>query len=1569
MSPRELGHHRLQDVQKVLPLYKKRLPDTDSETLARLCRAVLASIDVRDLRELPSETFVAQVESFLPLLRRRKGDAIEVTVAAGDPDIVVIQSAMADQPFLVSALRALMHSEGLDIKASLNAIVPVDRDAQGLPRGFEQGPVESLIRLEARLDGEAIPPGLEDRVRRRLLLAQRMVRDFPTMKIKMAELADLNEKAASALGASKAQDLREQQGLLRWLCEENYVLFSYETFDIEGRRIEALGTSSLTDSSRDKNLLAKVCRSEERLVRFVRGVDESPVHRAGKPGVFYFARYDQAGKCIGTAAVEGLFTYKALHTPPEEIPSLRVFLREMMKAREVSQESYRGKSMTNAFNSLPLEYLLAESRENVWELTDRVLRAEAEGGSDVHIKIGEDRRFAFVFVSLPRWQFSEELRLSMQKILLQKFGASYCDYGLYIDRDQNAIMHFYISGIRPLPAVDVEGLREEVLAQAKGWSERLREALGQLTSDSEEVAALFSDYVEAFSEDYVRRAGGERLAADLECLQRLRHGTPTDCDLFVSRTGDHPGSINLRVFTRDPVSLSKQMPVITAFGFEVIDEYTREVRLPHMPPVGMHTFRLNVRQEQHGAVLARRSALREALVEVFAGQLGDDTLNRLVVGVDLDPNEVQILRAYVDYLYQLPTPFSTQAIREVMATHPSVARTMVDYLAARFDPDVANSESAERFDRQLTAELKLVADYTSDRVLRAMAALVRATERTNAFVADRLAGEAFAFKLDGRKVPFGPEPRPFREIWVHHTEFQGVHMRGGKVARGGLRFSDRPEDFRTEVHDLMSTQMVKNVLIVPVGAKGGFVIKNPPTDRAELRRAGDATYARFVRALLSITDNVVNGEIVVPEHILYTEESDPYLVVAADKGTAHLSDTANRQSQERGFWMDDAFASGGSNGYDHKATGITARGAWETTIRNFREIGLHPEHDIITAIGVGDMSGDVFGNGLLRSRTIKLLGAFNHVHVFIDPSPDPELSFIERKRLFELPGSQWTDYNPKVLSPGGGVYDRRAKEVPLSPEARALLGVSEDATLSGEEVIRAILRIHVDLVWMGGIGTYVKASAESHSDVGDKNNDAVRVDARELRCRVFSEGANLAITERGRVELSKRGTLNYTSFLDNSGGVDLSDHEVNIKILFAPLLASGQVTREARNVALREVENEVCEMVLENNRSQSRMVSYDVHRSKRDIWRYSRTQTYLQAMVGMIPEAFALPTSDEMAARAAKGEGLIKCEGSALGSHAKMLAYRELLEDAPLPEALVDRMVSDYFPQRIREIAGEEALQKHLLRREIATTMVVNRIVDNAGASFFAELGYVTGRKSRDLAIAYFQAADLAGIEDVRADLFANETKENQHVVYEALSVIEDALESAVFYLLGPTAPTLDAERLEIGSRLLAKFEELLPKGAVRRLGERAQSFVERGISPFVAHRLTSLGYLTSVFDTLALCANDSRSPEEIFRLRLSVAERMRTNDVVETVARKSFISPYDGLAIQALTRQLEVHVHKLTRMVGGNDVDGMLKQYGLLGLRDQIAAYLESEVGIAGLVMIDLQFRRLLPQNQLHST
>ena len=660
MSPRELSTRRIQEVRDALASYTPALAGTDINQLSRLCQAVIASIDVRDLRDTPTVELIEQLELVLDIIKQRGPGEIKTAVRLRDGELA-LESCVDDQPFLVSTVRALLAHERLDLRNSLNAVIKLRRDKSGHIVDFGTGSRESIIRVEVRppegykTDAASLE-ALRARMEQRLRLTAAMVSDFGNMKSHIRSLADEYAGAAVMSAAERSVDLREAESLLRWLCDDNFVIFSVEEFDREGHLRVGLGTATVGASVRNPDLLRAAGCDDQRLVRYHRSFEESPVHRAGKPGHFVFTAINKSGEPVGCTVIDGLFTYKALHTPPEDIPYLRGTLRDFLRERDIASDGHRGKSITNAFNSLPLEYLLTESRDNVWELTDRVLRAEEEGGSDVHIQLGEGGRFAFVFVSLPREQFSEELRVELQRLLLTEFGASYSDFGVYLDRYENAIVHFYVTAPEHLKVIDKDSLRAQIHSLAKSWGERLREAIEHYVRDylpntpqgedqvEEKVDELYAIYIDAFSEEHRRRAADERLVGDLRCLENLRAGAPIDCDLFISRTGHHPGSLNLRVFSRDPLTLSTQLPVIDSFGFEVIDQYTRELKLPHAVQYEMHTFRLDVRVERHRTVLGRAGQITHGLREVYAFRAGRDRLNRLVVSTNLSAEDVIVIR-------------------------------------------------------------------------------------------------------------------------------------------------------------------------------------------------------------------------------------------------------------------------------------------------------------------------------------------------------------------------------------------------------------------------------------------------------------------------------------------------------------------------------------------------------------------------------------------------------------------------------------------------------------------------------------------------------------------------------------------------------------------------------------------------------------------------------------------------------------------------------------------------------------------------------------------------------------
>ncbi len=879
---------------------------------------------------------------------------------------------------------------------------------------------------------------------------------------------------------------------------------------------------------------------------------------------------------------------------------------------------------------------------------------------------------------------------------------------------------------------DIKALEQRLVEAMRRWEDDL---YGELLERHGEARAnqLFRVYGAAFPAGYREEYSVRDAAVDIEMVEALDPRTDLGMNLHAGREAS---KLNFKIYRRGSrVPLSDSLPMLERLGVQVQFEHPHKLEPAGAPPVWVVDFGLTPPANAR-PLAAVRESFHEAFFGMWSGTVEADALSRLVLSAGLKPGEIVVLRAYARYLNQTGSALSLAYVEQALAANPPIAARLVRLFFARFDPD--GQGAAAQIADEIEAALDEVENLDEDRILRSFLAVVQATTRTNYF----LGRPYLSFKLDPKRVPGLPEPRPMFEIWVYSPRVEAVHLRGGPVARGGIRWSDRREDFRTEVLGLMKAQMVKNVVIVPVGAKGGFVLKRPPAgDREALLKEGVACYQTFLRGMLDITDNRVDGKVVPPPGVVRHDHDDPYLVVAADKGTATFSDYANAIAAEYGFWLGDAFASGGSAGYDHKKMAITARGAWESVKRHFRELGLNTQTDPFTVAGIGDMSGDVFGNGMLLSRKIQLVGAFDHRHIFLDPSPDPEASFKERERLFGLARSSWADYNPSLISPGGGVYPRSAKSVPVSPQVRKVLGI-EASTLTPNELISAILKAPVDLLYNGGIGTYVKSSRQSNADVGDRANDAIRVNGADLRCRVVAEGGNLGFTQLGRVEYALRGGRINTDAIDNSAGVDCSDHEVNIKILLSAPVRAGRVTLAERNDLLSSMTDEVAALVLRDNYFQTQSLSVSGTLAPALLDAQERFIKHLEK-AGRLNRALEhLPDDEELAERRAAKLGLTAPERAILLAYAKIALNDELVASDVPDDPWISTALERYFPEPLRARFREE-IRAHALRREIIATHVTNSMVNRVGSTFVHRMQEETGARAPQVVRAYLVVREV----------------------------------------------------------------------------------------------------------------------------------------------------------------------------------------------------------------------------------
>jgi glutamate dehydrogenase len=1519
-----------------------RLSATDSSPVFQaFCAAVARHVRGPWLERHGAEGAAAQIAALWKAVSQATSP-VQVQVEAGEGS-TELRTRMADQPFIVDTLRLLLNRSGHELVSSLNAVVAIGRDGAGqIVRVDEAGdPAESLVSLE--ISG-ADPEGkLAEAARANLELAQLMVADFQSIT-DLVDAAALQLSRLAERTPDQAEDLRESVELLRWLLSDNFVFMGATA---EGRKLGMARGGSWSISELEGGGWSSG------LVSVRKGAQESPVHRPGRVDELKITIPSISGE-PRVILLQGLFTYRALTQQKRHIPLLRRVVASILRGQESKPGSYRYKGIANAFDSLPAELLFTASQAEIVAAIDRVLEAENEQELRLHlVQLGADVTYALV--AMPRTAWSDRLRVEIQEALVKATGASYADHGIYLGRYQTMLAHYYMTGTQALSGAGTEALLASVTEMATPWSDRLGPALAALVGD-EQAADLAERYGSAFPEVFQQVTPPERAARDVVLLEALVQRSQVQLDIFALADG----RLALRVYRSGALTLSEFLPVLDNFGLVISDQYSDQVKPEGGKGLSIDTFHLQgVAGLSSEQLQARGPLLAEAVRAVLDRKMTDDVLNRILLPANLSWEAVDLVRAYYRYSTQLGLNLSLERVQAILAARIGLLNRWWQSFEDRFNPELPGDRAAavSAADEAYANELREITDGDQDTVFRTLGNLLDSTLRTNFYRQDRKE-HYISFKISCAAVKQMPSPRMWVEVWVHHRDVEGIHLRGARVARGGLRWSDRT-DFRREVLDLVSTQMVKNVIIVPEGSKGGFYMKVGPSDPAARRKRADEVYQIFIRGLLDITDNFIDGQAVPPARVVRRDGDDPYLVVAADKGTAHLSDTANKLSREYGFWLDDAFASGGSNGYDHKVVGITARGGWMLVRRHFREMGLDATKDFFTCVGVGDCGGDVFGNGVIEHPTMKLYGAFNHVHIFLDPDPDPVVGFAERKRLFdEVKG--WDAYDRSKISQGGGVFSRRAKSIPLSPELQQMLGVLQ-TELAPDVVIRLLLRQNVDLLWNGGIGTYVKATSESHEDAGDPANDNLRVNASELRCKVVGEGGNLGFTKAGRIEFAQAGGRLNTDAIDNSGGVDMSDHEVNLKILLNPLVRSGAMTWEQRNVLLESLTGEVAQAVLKNNDEHGRLLSLDQIRSQRDPVAISQAIDWVCRLGNASRSELKLPSDADLARRAANRQGLTRPELAVLQAHVKLHVFRAVKEADPAAVPGYHDKVLGYFPQRIAAEYGPE-ISQHLLYKSIGWTVTVNEIVNETGAAFLPLLSELSGASMATIAAAWNHAMKLVGGARLRAEIEGSGASLDAQ--YRAWVAVTDAVSSLVslWVSAGEPGPTVES-----ADRILEALAALKGQGGTAleaRLSRRTEELSAPGLSAELVGRLALLGELVLARD-VALLAGTGDLSEALVR-QVAVGEASRLLPTVRTLEARQSESGWDPVAFGILrnrylklVRELVVAVQVGEEARLGADRVGMrLSRNDLAGMAELVGAVLGERPPLAALMVGEERIR-----------
>jgi glutamate dehydrogenase len=1560
-------------VARVDAMVHDRIPPARAGSVAQFVAQLLASVPPGDLIESPPEEAYGAAMSLWSFAQQRNAGTAKIRVY--NPTVAehgwrsrhsIVEIVNDDMPFLVDSVTAEVNRLGSQVHLVVHPIMRVVRDGEGrlaslAAAGDQQAKPESIMRVEinAQTDPQAME-SIRANLDRVLKDVRASVKDWPAMRERLRAVA-------AALKADPppvpSEELDEALAFLAWLDDDHYTYLGFREYRFAGEGkdahleiVEGSQLGILADPERrvfdDRRNFGQL---GEEIVRYMlapqlltvaKANRRSTVHRPVHMDTIGIKQIGKDGKVVGEWRFVGLFTSIAYSLNPRAIPLVRRKVDLVLKNAGFPPQSHDGKALAHILDTFPRDELFQTTTAELGDTALGILHLQERQRIALFVRKDALERYVSALIYVPRDRLNTDLRVRLLAIVAKAYNGTVSVFYTHMTDEPLARLHVIIRTKRgQVPAVDVAELEARLIEAGRTWSDRLRQSLADRFSAAE-AGKLYDRYADAFPTGYRERFDAGVGVEDILLLERALGGEGMALTLYrpIEAAGDELG---FKIFHRGaPLALSDVMPMLEHMGVRAISEMPyrvapRPADNQAAEAVWIHDFTLTLapRAKAEPGPEVALSAVREVFHDVFArtwrGEMENDGFNRLVLLAGLDAAAIVVLRAYAKYLRQAAFTFSQAYIEETFANHPKIARLLAELFAARFDPDLPGKpEDRTVKERGIVVEIEhaldAVTNLDEDRILRRYLNLIGATVRTNHYQRDAKgrAKPYLSLKLDSRAIDELPLPRPLVEVFVYAPRVEAIHLRGGRVARGGIRWSDRREDFRTEILGLMKAQMVKNAVIVPVGSKGGFVVKRPPAagGREAFMAEGIECYKTLMRGLLDVTDSYIPGGIRAPERVVRRDSDDPYLVVAADKGTATFSDIANGVSQEYRFWLDDAFASGGSAGYDHKKMGITARGAWESVKRHFREMGRDIQSEDFLVVGVGDMSGDVFGNGMLLSKHTRLVAAFDHRHIFLDPDPDAATSWAERKRLFDLPRSSWADYDKKLISPGGGVFERSLKTIKLTPQVKQCLGAAQDS-MTPAELMRTILTAPVDLLWFGGIGTYVKAKAETNAEVGDRANDALRVDAGQIRAKAIGEGANLGVTQRGRIEYALGGGRNNTDAVDNSAGVDTSDHEVNIKILLGDIVANGDMTTKQRDRLLESMTDEVGRLVLRDNYEQTQILSIQELQGPSGIDQHALMMRELER-AGKLDRAIEfLPDDETLAQRQAQGKGLTRPEMAVLLAYSKMALYDALLpSDLPDDPALEADLVG-YFPTQLAEKYRAE-IGRHRLKREIVATVVTNAMINRVGSSFLAQIGSDTGRTPVDITRAYLVARQVLDLNRLWSAVEELDGKAPAAVQYALFAEIGRAAERATRWVLSTVQPplvlTANVARFSPGVQAVAGALDrmLSPEGAAD-LRRRVEAFKEQGTPEPVAAGVAALERLVSAFDIVRIAEPMSLPIDRAGALYFAVGARFGLDWLRSAAAASVAGGRWSKLAFRSLLDEIDAIQSGLAASAIAGGLDG----------------------------------------------
>ncbi|WP_350996846.1 NAD-glutamate dehydrogenase [Shewanella sp. TB7-MNA-CIBAN-0143] len=1540
-------------LENVVNLIHTKIPHSQAKQVEQFANCLYAHMSKDDLNARNDSDLYGAVVSLWNALNKTAQDQTHIRVFnpsqakhGWQSTHSIIEVIQLDMPFLVDSLSMALNRMGITAHVMLHTPLAVVRgnnnnvsDVSFVNDTTDNSNNVAVFLVEIdKQNSDADIKAIEKEIQSVLADVSASVNDWQLMSDTLTET--IKQLPSRPFPGDKTE-LKESVDFLNYLNNHHFTLLGYRYYDL--KRVEgdvelvpniesSLGLmnrsktshserglllSSLSDSARKEAL-------DESLLVLTKSSAKSRVHRPAYVDYIGVKRFDKKGNVIGEDRFIGLYASNLYNRSPREIPLLGEKVQRILDNSGLTPRSHDYKALMNILENLPRDELIQAKDPELSNIAHGVLEMQDRDKLKLFVRKDGYGRFLSCLVYVSKDRYNTKLRQDTQRILAQHFQSNEdVEFTTYFSESTLARTHYIIKVDNNNMDVDVAAIEKNLIEAARSWDDKLHTALNNAVGE-QAGTGLTKRYLNAFPPSYKDDVLPSSAVVDMQHLEALDDDHKLGMLFYQPQESAlNDNKVRLKLFHKDePIHLSDVLPMLENFGLRVINERPYEVKTNDGATFWILDFLMTVQGAATENLADSQDRFQTALLQVWQKKLEDDGFNRMVLSTGLSGREVSILRAYAKYMRQIDATFSQSYIEETFSRYPKLADLLVKMFIRKFNPKL-KTRTLSKFLEQVNIQLDDVSSLDDDRIIRRYLDLINATLRTN-FYQTAVSGKAkdyISFKFAPSLIPEMPKPMPKFEIFVYSPRVEGVHLRGGKVARGGLRWSDRREDFRTEVLGLVKAQQVKNTVIVPVGAKGGFVCKQLPTEggREALFTEGQECYRIFIRALLDISDNIVNGEVVPPADVVRHDEDDPYLVVAADKGTATFSDIANAIAIEYNFWLGDAFASGGSNGYDHKKMGITARGAWESVKRHFREIGVDCQTTPFSCVAIGDMAGDVFGNGMLLSEQTQLVAAFNHMHIFIDPTPKIAESYAERQRLFVLPRSSWEDYNAKLISKGGGIFLRSAKSIKLTPEIKKMLDTDKD-TMNPTELMKELLKMPVDLIWNGGIGTYVKSSKESHAEVGDRANDTLRVNGKEVRAKIIGEGGNLGCTQLGRIEYCANGGRMNTDFVDNVGGVDCSDNEVNIKIFLNTLVAEGELTVKQRNRLLEDMTDEVSEIVIKDCKDQTRTISVTQVHGVSQLKEQIRFIQYLEKD-GKLDRALEfLPTDDDLAERLANGRALTRPELSVLVAYAKMVLKEQLVTPEITEDAFLSKLLVAYFPKKLQAKYADK-MTAHPLRGEIIATSLANELVNDMGFNFVQRMQDETGATVAEAAISYTMAREIFGLDELTASITELNGVIPAHVQGEMLHQLRRNMRRACRWFIRHRNRAHDIDQTvaffkPVFEQLKANVDQYMIEAEVKVISAEITTLVKENVPEAVALIVAKMSTLFSALDIAQIAQIENKSVDLVSETYFKLGAKVELHWFLEQINAQPVANHWQALARAAFREELDWQQRALSSAV-----------------------------------------------------